>query len=108
MRGGAILLLAVLVAAWAAVAVVASPQAPVQLRVLRLVDHSRRAHFRNRTSGPRVLVTYVPSPTRGHAPLPLIVFAHGFALTPQIYARLLDTCTRAGDVVAAPLFPVQT
>jgi dienelactone hydrolase len=106
-RRGLILLLAVLGAAWAAAAVFAIPPASVQLRVLRLVDHSRRAHFRNGTSGPRVLVTYVRYPTRGHGPFPLIVFSHGFALTPQIYARLLDTWTRAGYVVAAPVFPVE-
>src|SRR6266699_2599615 len=107
MRRVGILSLAILVGAWAAVAVVASPRTPVRLRVLRLVDHSRRAHFRNGTSGPRVLVTAVRYPTRGHAPFPLIVFAHGFALTPQIYGRLLDAWARAGYVVAAPVFPVE-
>ena len=105
LRGVGILSLAVLVGGWSAVA--ASAPASVQLRVLRLVDHSRRAQFRNGTSGPRTLVTYVRFPTRGHAPFPLIVFAHGFALTPQIYARLLNTWTRAGYVVAAPVFPVE-
>jgi dienelactone hydrolase len=100
-----ILSLAVLVGGWAAVA--SSPPASVHLRVLRLVDHSRRAQFRNGTSGPRTLVTYVRFPTRGRAPFPLIVFAHGFDLTPQIYARLLDAWTRDGYVVAAPVFPVE-
>jgi fermentation-respiration switch protein FrsA (DUF1100 family) len=79
----------------------------VQVSVLRLVDSSRRAHFRNGTSGPRVLVTYLRYPTRGGAPFPLVVFAHGFAVTPQIYARLLDTWALAGYVVAAPVFPVE-
>ena len=100
-----ILSLAVLVGGWAAIA--SSPPASVHLRVLRLVDHSRRAQFRNGTSGPRTLVTYVRFPTRGRAPFPLIVFAHGFDLTPQIYARLLDAWTRDGYVVAAPVFPVE-
>jgi predicted dienelactone hydrolase len=54
-----------------------------------------------------VLVTYVRYPTRGHSQFPLIVFAHGFALTPQVYERLLDTWTRAGYIVAAPVFPVE-
>jgi dienelactone hydrolase len=54
-----------------------------------------------------VLVTYVRYPTHGHGPFPLIVFGHGFALTPQTYVRLLDTWTRAGYVVAAPVFPVE-
>src|SRR6266851_8303229 len=108
MRRGAILSLVVLVAASAAVAVAASPPVSVRLRVLRLVDDSRRARFRDGTSVPRVLVTYVRSPTRGRAPFPLIVFGHGFALTPQTYTRLLDTWTRAGYVVAAPAFPVES
>ena len=87
--------------------VVASEPPTVQLRVLRLVDTTRRAHFRNGTSGPRVLITYVRYPTRGQAPFPLIVFAHGFAVTPEIYSRLLDAWVRAGYVVAAPVFPVE-
>ena len=79
----------------------------VHVSVLRLVDHSRRAHFRNGTSGPRVLVTTVRYPAEGGGPFPLVVFAHGFALTPEPYVRLLDTWVRAGFVVAAPLFPVE-
>jgi dienelactone hydrolase len=78
-----------------------------ELRTLRLVDGSRRAYFRNGASGPRVLVTFVRVPKRGRPPYPLVVFAHGFALTPHAYARLLDTWARAGYVVAAPLFPVE-
>lgn len=103
---GAVIALAVSSAAWTAAEVLAGPTPSVRLRVLRLVDHSRRAHFRNGTSGPRVLVTYVRYPAGGHAPFPLIVFGHGFALTPQSYAGLLDTWARAGYVVAAPVFPV--
>jgi dienelactone hydrolase len=79
----------------------------VRTRMLRLVDSSRLAHFRNGASGPRVLVTYLRYPTRGHAPFPLVVFAHGFAVTPRIYSRLLDTWAQAGYVVAAPVFPVE-
>jgi dienelactone hydrolase len=75
--------------------------------VVRFVDHSRVAHFGDGTSGPRVLVTYVRYPARGHGPFPLIVFAHGFTLTPQTYAPLLDTWARSGYVVAAPVFPVE-
>jgi dienelactone hydrolase len=80
---------------------------PFGLRVLRLVDTSRSAHFANGTSGPRVLVTDVRYPTRGRPPFPLVVFAHGFALTPQTYTPLLDAWARAGFVVAAPAFPVE-
>ena len=103
---GALPVLAVLAAVAASTAFASNPRPAFRLRVIRLVDHSRRAHFRNGTSGPRVLVTYVRIPTRGHAPYPLVVFAHGFALTPQVYAGLLDTWARAGYVVAAPVFPV--
>lgn len=79
----------------------------VRVRVLRLVDQSRLAHFRNGTSGPRVLLTTVRYPAGARHPLPLVVFAHGFALTPETYAPLLDAWARAGYVVAAPLFPVE-
>jgi len=106
-RRGAILLLAVFAAAWATAAAVSAPPARVQIRVLRLVDYSRRAHFRNGAAGPRVLVTYVRYSARGHAPFPLVVFGHGFALAPQIYALLLDAWARAGYVVATPVFPVE-
>jgi predicted esterase len=80
---------------------------PVGLRVVRFVDGSRTAQYRNGTSGPRVLVTSIRYPTRGRPPFPLIVFAHGFALTPATYTPLLDAWARAGFIVAAPTFPVE-
>ncbi len=46
-------------------------------------------------------------PTTDKGPFPLVVFCHGFALRPSTYARLLDAWTRAGYVVAAPIFPVE-
>jgi dienelactone hydrolase len=88
-------------------AIVSTAPPAVTLRVVRLVDHSRVAHFRNGSSGPRVLITDVLYPTRLHAPFPLIVFGHGFALTPQSYSRLLRAWARAGYIVAAPVFPVE-
>ena len=36
----------------------------------------------------------------------MIVFGHGFALTPASYAPLLQTWATAGYVVAAPVFPL--
>jgi fermentation-respiration switch protein FrsA (DUF1100 family) len=108
MRRGALLLVVLATTAGCVAADVAAREQPtVRLRILRLVDTSRRAHFRNGTSGPRVLITSVRYPTRGQAPFPLIVFAHGFAVTPEIYSRLLDAWTLAGYVVAAPVFPVE-
>ena len=80
---------------------------PVRLRVLRFVDASRSARFADRTTSPRVLVTQLRLPPRGRGPFPLVVFCHGFALTPSTYARLLDTWARAGYAVAAPAFPVE-
>lgn len=107
-RTGAALALTSCAAAGCCLTVAASTAAPpLGLRVLRLVDTSRSAHFANGTSGPRVLVTYVRYPKRGRPPFPLVVFAHGFALTPQTYAPLLDAWARAGFVVAAPAFPVE-
>jgi fermentation-respiration switch protein FrsA (DUF1100 family) len=43
---------------------------------------------------------------RASGPFPLVVFGHGFAVTPRLYASLLQSWTRAGYVVAAPLFPL--
>ena len=84
-----------------------SVQGGVGLQVFRFVDHTRVAHFRNGTRGPRTLITYVRYPTAGQKRLPLVVFAHGFSVTPAVYAALLDAWTRAGYVVAAPVFPVE-
>lgn len=63
--------------------------------------------FRDGKTGPRTLITYVRYPGVGRAPFPLVVFGHGFALGPSTYTRLLDAWTRAGYVVAAPVFPVE-
>jgi dienelactone hydrolase len=94
----------------------------VGLRVLRLVDRTRTVSLPDGTRQPRTLVTYVRYPALGrpgqsdlrdapvaHAggPFPLIVFGHGFALTPTAYRRLLQSWARAGYVVAAPVFPLE-
>lgn len=102
----AVLLAVAAVSGWAPTTVGAGSPG-TRLRVLRFVDRARRAEFRDGTSGPRVLPTEVRYPTRGRAPFPLVVFAHGFAETPDAYAGLLDSWARAGYVVAAPLFPVE-
>ena len=94
-------------AATTGVTTATSAPAPIGLRVLRLVDRSRVAVFRDGRSGPRTLVTYVRYPRSGGGPFPLIVFGHGFALLPGSYAKLLNAWTRAGFVVAAPVFPVE-
>ncbi|MHB8643002.1 MAG: alpha/beta hydrolase family protein [Gaiellaceae bacterium] len=85
----------------------AAQQPVVALRVFHFVDATRIARFRNGTTRPRTLVTYVRYPNAARSPLPLVVFGHGFAVTPGLYAQLLDAWARAGYVVAAPLFPVE-
>jgi dienelactone hydrolase len=94
----------------------------VGLRVLRLVDASRTIQLPNGTSEPRTMLTYVRYPAlgapdrtdvlnapaaRAYGPFPLVIFGHGFAVTPALYARLLQSWARAGYVVAAPLFPLE-
>lgn len=98
------------------------PTAPaagkLEHRTLRFVDRSRRFRLPNGRRRPRVLVTVVrypaPDPAAGpgggarsaqRRPYPLLVFAHGYAVTPGTYARLLDAWAKAGYVVAAPVFP---
>jgi dienelactone hydrolase len=73
--------------------------------VLRFVDHSRVVTFPGRAPQPRTLVTIVRYPLARER-FPLIVFGHGFAVTPKIYSQLLQAWARAGYVVAAPLFPL--
>jgi dienelactone hydrolase len=45
-------------------------------------------------------------PLRVGGPYPLVIFGHGFAVTPRIYGPLLRAWARAGYVVAAPIFPL--
>ena len=46
------------------------------------------------------------APAKSAGPFPLIVFAHGFNITPTPYAPMLRAWVRAGFVVAAPIFPL--
>ncbi len=94
----------------------------VGLRVLRLIDTSRSIQLPNGSSEPRALLTYVRYPALGapggtdvpsapaarvDGPFPLVVFGPGFAVTPALYARLLQSWARAGYVAAAPVFPLE-
>jgi fermentation-respiration switch protein FrsA (DUF1100 family) len=93
---------------------VASPSAPLtaapgrstSIRVLHLVDRSRTVRLPGGRAVARAVTTYVRVPPSGTGPWPLVVFGHGYAVTPAIYARLLQAWARAGYVVAAPLFPL--
>ena len=94
----------------------------VGLRTLRLVDPSRRITLPDGSSEPRILLTYVRYPALGASarvdaaaappdladgPYPLIVFGHGFDVSPALYDKLLQSWARAGYVVAAPAFPLE-
>jgi len=69
------------------------------------VDRSRTIRLPDGRNVARRLATIVRWPATG-GPHPLIVFAHGFALTPADYGPLLQAVASAGYVVAAPVFPL--
>ncbi len=46
------------------------------------------------------------APDLTHGPYPLVIFAHGFAVTPATYAALLTRWASAGYVVVAPALPL--
>jgi fermentation-respiration switch protein FrsA (DUF1100 family) len=96
-------------------------QFAVGLQVLRLLDASRTIRLASGRREPRTLITYVRYPAlgpssgidvpnapaaRANGPFPLVVFGHGFAVTPALYAHLLQSWARAGYVVVAPEFPL--
>ena len=95
----------VLVATTSASASTAS-ETPIVKRVLRLVDRSRSIRLPDGRVVARPVTTYVRYPASGDGPWPLVVFGHGYAATPGIYAHLLRAWALAGYVVAAPLFPL--
>lgn len=94
----------------AAVVGTTAPQASAapafRMRVFSFVDRSRTIRLPDGKRVPRTLTTFVRIPTAS-GPHPLVVFGHGFTLTPATYAHLLDAWARAGFVVAAPLFPLE-
>ncbi len=71
-----------------------------------LVDRSRSIRLPDGKRVARPVRVYVRYPGVGTGPWPLIVFGHGYAAVPGIYAQLLQAWTLAGYVVAAPLFPL--
>lgn len=60
------------------------------------------------TGAPSGDATADAPPATGGGPYPLVVFAHGFAATPEIYTALLTHWASAGYVVAAPTFPLSS
>jgi dienelactone hydrolase len=98
------------------------PPFAVGERIVTFVDRSRLVRVPGHRAEPRTLVTIVryPAvgpprrtdvvdavPARAAGPFPLVVFGHGFAVTPAPYAALLQDWARAGYVVAAPVFPLE-
>lgn len=102
------------------------PTMSVGLETCTFVDHSRGViNFDTKPlsllSSSRTLPTEIRYPTTdvanapseqpGAVPLasstgyPMIIFAHGYDVTPDTFAPLLDAWVRAGFVVVAPLFP---
>ncbi len=45
------------------------------------------------------------APATADGPFPVIVFAHGYDLSPDYYLPLIDTWVHAGFVVVSPIFP---
>lgn len=82
------------------------PPFAVGLRVVTLVDRGRHVAIPGAGLRPRTLVTVVRYP-RAPGRFPLVLFGHGFAVTPSIYAPLLEAWARAGYVVAAPVFRLE-
>ncbi len=88
---------------------------------ITFTDSSRRITLSHRRHIPRQLQTVIRYPALGdpsgldvrdappaslNGPFPLIVFAHGFDVTPDTYSRLMRAWAQAGYVVAAPTFPL--
>lgn len=48
------------------------------------------------------------APDAAGGPYPLIVFAHGYSATPEVYEGLLGKIAATGYVVAAPTFPLSS
>ncbi len=76
-------------------------------RTITFVDHSRTIKVPGHGREPRTLVTVIRYPLHAQGPFPLVVFGHGFAVTPRPYGPLLTAWARAGFVVAAPIFPLE-
>jgi dienelactone hydrolase len=85
----------------------AAPPYAVGEETLHFVDPSRTIQYPGQAVQPRPLVTVVRYPKHAQGPFALVVFGHGFAVTPAYYFRLLRAWAQAGYVVAAPVFPLE-
>lgn len=86
---------------------VATPTYAVADQTFTLVDPTRPTPARGSVpvSAGRVLRTVVRRPAGLAGPLPLVVFAHGYATDPETYEPLLDAWAAAGYLVVAPDCP---
>ena len=87
----------------------AGPPYPVAHITRVFVDHTRTVRLSSGTVIPRHLRTLIfyPAVKSGQA-FPLLVFGHGFAVTPLTYGPLLKFWASQGFVVAAPFFPLES
>ena len=90
----------------AAAATRVSPPYAIGRQTVTIVER-RTVRLRTGAVVARRLVTYIRYPVDGSGPFPLVVFGHGFDVTPAPYGALLDAWARAGFVVAAPVFPLE-
>ena len=83
------------------------PPYAVASDTVTLVDPTRPSPARGPVPGSssRTLRTVIRRPVGAAGPLPLLVFGHGFDVTPEAYETLLDAWAAAGYLVAAPDFP---
>ncbi len=78
----------------------------VKETIVRFTDPARTIVVGGHTAQ-RSFQAEVRYPTGAQGPFPLIVFGHGFNDTPDVYAALLDSWTKAGYIVVAPIFPLE-
>ncbi|GAC1536857.1 MAG: hypothetical protein NVS3B12_20260 [Acidimicrobiales bacterium] len=86
----------------------ADPAAGEIIRTERnLTDATRPTPARGAVpaSGTRVIRTVILRPARSTGPLPVVVFAHGYDATPELYLPLLESWAHAGYLVVAPDSP---
>ena len=86
------------------------PPFTVRSETIMLFDPSRSTPARGKVpaSPGRRLVTDLLVPSGVLAPMPLVVFAHGWNSNPTVYQPLLEQWAQAGFLVAAPVFPDST
>jgi dienelactone hydrolase len=86
------------------------PARPVHVRVsettAHIVDPQRTMNVGGQQL-PRSFDTVIRYPIGLPGPFPLIVFGHGYEVTPASYTDLLNAWAKAGYVVAAPVFPLE-